>query len=121
MRESASLAMTLSNVWRAGPAPIILCRELNRELCRNPRGQIDKVHDKARDEGNRSGIRHLASSFALRAMEDRSGIRYLVSGTRHLASTSSIIDPFHKPLFLPMVPINSIQTSSCKLYVPFFP
>ena len=39
-------------------ASLILCRELNRKLCRNPRGRIEKVHDKARDEGNRSGIQH---------------------------------------------------------------
>ncbi len=74
MRESASLAMTLSNVWRAGPAPIILCRELNRELCRNPRGRINKVHDKARDEGNRSGIRHPPSLFELWRTGPASGI-----------------------------------------------
>jgi len=53
-----------------------LNREPNRELGRNLRGQIDKVHVKAYDKGNRPGTWDLR--FAL------SGIWQLASGTRHL-------------------------------------
>ncbi len=56
-----------------------LNRELNRKLCRNPRGQIDKVHDKAYDKGNRPGTWDLRFSIC--------GIRHLATGIWYPASS----------------------------------
>jgi hypothetical protein len=50
---------------------VMLSRELNRELYRNPVGQIDKVHDKARAEESAlvSGIRYPFQPFDRSSVE----------------------------------------------------